>query len=88
LLREVKEEMGIDVMPNEPLYNYILKNDIESELVYTFRGIHNGPFTWPKEEIDDARFWTIKDIRRNLGNGVFTPNFEQEFGFLEKLKIV
>ncbi len=88
LLREVKEEMGIDVMPNEPLYTYIMKNDIESELVYTFRGIHNGPFTWPQEEIDTGKFWKIKDIRRNLGKGVFTPNFEQEFAFLEKLKIV
>jgi len=88
LLREVKEEMGIDIMPNEPLYNYVMKNEIESELVYTFRGLHDGPFVWPKEEIDDGRFWRIKDIRRNLGKGVFTPNFEQEFGFLEKLKIV
>lgn len=88
LLREVKEEMGVDIMPNEPLYNYIMQNEIESELVYTFRGIHNGPFTWPKEEIDEGRFWKIKDIRRNLGKGVFTPNFEQEFCFLEKIKIV
>ena len=88
LLREVKEELGIDMMPNEPLYNYVMKNEIESELVYTFRGIHNGPFQWPKNENETGKFWKIKEIRRNLGRDVFTPNFEQEFGFLEKLKLV
>ncbi|MBN1559601.1 NUDIX domain-containing protein [candidate division KSB1 bacterium] len=88
LLREVKEELGVDMMPNEPLYNYIMRNDIESELVYTFRGIHNGPFKWPADEIQEGKFWHIREIRKNLGKGVFTPNFEQEFGFLEKLHVI
>jgi isopentenyldiphosphate isomerase len=88
LMREVKEELGIDILPNELLYSYVMKNEIESELVYTFRGIHNGPFIWPQEEIDAAKFWKIRDIRRQLGKGVFTPNFEQEFGFSERMKIV
>lgn len=88
VLREIREELGIDRMPHEPLYNYVMKNDIESELVYTFRGFHNGPFTWPKDEIETGAFWNISDIRQNLGKDVFTPNFEQEFGFLERCKIV
>jgi isopentenyldiphosphate isomerase/intracellular septation protein A len=88
LLREVKEELGVDMMPNEPLYNYVMQNEIESELVHTFRGIHNGPFRWPAEEIQEGKFWQIREIRRNLGKGIFTPNFEQEFGFLEKLHLV
>lgn len=88
LLREVKEELGVEMMPNEPLYRYIMKNEIESELVYTYRGFHNGPFRLPKEEIEDGRFWKAKDIRQNLGKGVLTPNFEQEFALLEKLKLV
>lgn len=88
LQREVQEELGIERLPHEPLYQYIMRNDIESELVYTFRGIHNGPFRWPEDEIETGKFWSIRDIRANLGNGVFTPNFEQEFQFLEKLKLV
>jgi isopentenyldiphosphate isomerase len=88
LLREVKEELGLDMMPNTPLYNYVMKNDVESELVYTFRGIHNGPFKLPTDEIETGKFWKVHEIRRHLGQGVFTPNFEQEFGLLEKLKIV
>jgi isopentenyldiphosphate isomerase/intracellular septation protein A len=88
LVREMQEELGIAKAPNEPLYNYVMRNEIESELVYTFRGFHNGPFKWPADEIETGKFWKIKDIRREIGRGVFTPNFEQEFGFLEKLKIV
>ncbi len=88
LQREVREELGVPMMPHEPLYTYVMRNEIESELVHTFRGIHNGPFRWPAEEIETGKFWRIKDIRRELGKGVFTPNFEQEFSFLEKLKIV
>ena len=88
LLREMQEELGIPKAPNEPLYSYVMQNDIESELVYTFRGFHNGPFNWPANEIETGKFWKINDIRRELGKGVFTPNFEQEFGFLEKIKIV
>ncbi len=88
LLREVREELGVPMMPNEPLYRYVMRNEVESELVYTFRGLHNGPFRPPKEEIEEGRFWKIKEIRKQLGKGVFTPNFEQEFELLEKLKIV
>ena len=88
LMREVKEEIGIALLPNQPLYSYVMKNEIESELVHTYRGQHDGPFTWPADEIETGKFWKLKDIRRELGRNVFTPNFEQEFAFLEKLKIV
>ncbi len=88
LLRELEEELGIKRLPNQPLYRYVMQNEIESELVYTFKGIHNGPFKYPQTEIQDGRFWKIKDIRKNLGSGVFTPNFEHEFNLLTQLKIV
>lgn len=88
LLREVREELGVTMMPNEPLYTYIMRNEIESELVYTFRGFHDGPFSPPPDEIETARFWKIKEIRQNIGNGIFTPNFEQEFGYLQKAKVI
>ena len=38
-----------------------------------------------KKEISFGRFWKIKEIKANLGKGIFTPNFEQEFGLLEKM---
>lgn len=88
LAREIAEELGVERMPHWPLFNYVMRNEIESELVYAFRGNHSGPFKWPESEIQDGKFWKIKAIRKNMGKSVFTPNFEQEFGILKKLKII
>ena len=32
----------------------------------------------PTSELDGGRFWTMDEIKSNLGKGVFTPNFEGE----------
>jgi len=88
LLREIEEEVGIKKMPNRPLYRYIMRNEIESELVYTYRGFHDGPFKWPNAEIETGRFWKIKQIRKKIGFGIFTPNFELEFEMLKKMKLI
>jgi isopentenyldiphosphate isomerase/intracellular septation protein A len=84
LRREAFEELGIKKNNYIPLYRYIMKNDYESELVYTFRITDNGPFKINRDEIELGRFWSIKDIEFNMGKNVFTPNFEQEFAMLKK----
>lgn len=33
----------------------------------------------PSEELDGGRFWSLEEIRSNLGKEIFTPNFENEF---------
>lgn len=88
LVRELREEVGLEHLACRPLYRYLMQNEIESELVYTFHGYHNGPFQFPAEEIQAGKFWKIKDIRANLGKGVFTSNFEQEFKMLTQIKMV
>ena len=65
-----------------------MQNAVESELVYAFRGFHNGPFRLPQTEIEEGRFWKIGEIRKSIGKNVLTPNFEQEFALLEKMKLV
>jgi isopentenyldiphosphate isomerase len=85
LKREAFEELGIKKNNYLPLFRYIMKNDYESELVYTFRIIDNGPFKINRDEIELGRFWGLKDIEFNIGKNVFTPNFEQEFAMLKKL---
>lgn len=88
LLRETREELGIK--PGQPrmLFRYIMRNEYESELVHAFSITHNGPFKINRDEIEIGRFWTAFEIRRMLGQGVFTPNFEQEFTLLEQLKLI
>lgn len=79
LKRETLEEIGI--VPQRPdfLYSYIHSNNYESELVFTYKLTHNGPFNFNKDEIDELRFWKIHDIESNLTKGIFSPNFISEF---------
>jgi isopentenyl-diphosphate delta-isomerase type 1 len=88
LRREAEEELGIDASKAQPLFRYIMRNKYESELVHTFKLVNNGPFKINKNEIDEGCFWTMFEIRKNLGNNTFTPNFEQEFAMLQKAGII
>jgi hypothetical protein len=47
--------------------------------------LYNARPVFNKKEIDEGRFWTIAEIRKNLGTGIFTPNFENEFPLLLKV---
>lgn len=58
------------------------ESDREKELVFCHRTIYNGEIS-PSNELDGGRFWSIEEIKNNLGKGVFTPNFESEFARLK-----
>jgi len=78
--REMAEELGIRDAPLLPLYDYPMRNEIESENVRTYLCTYDGSITPDPKEISEARFWTMEEIERELGSGRFTPNFEEEFG--------
>jgi len=88
LLRELREEIGLQPNPSlvRELYRYVWTNAVESELVHTFTCESEGPFARQVSEVDDLRFWTIREIERALGTGVFTPNFEVEFGKFQQAR--
>jgi isopentenyldiphosphate isomerase len=77
-LREMHEELGIASIAIKPLYSYIFAGSFESELVFTYRCIHNGPFPFNREEMEEVAFWEIDDIKRALGGGMMSDNFESE----------
>ena len=79
LHREVREELGITGFIPLFITRYVFESEIEKELVHSFRTIYNGEIVPNKDELDDGRFWSIKEITANIGKGVFTPNFESEF---------
>ena len=43
------------------------------------RDVYTGKIQIDPVEIDDGKFWTFSEIHENMGKGIFTPNFEQEF---------
>jgi len=79
LKRETLEELGLKSF--EFIFNkkYIWKSQRERELVFSFRGSSKEiPVTDPGE-IDEGRYWSVNEIKMNIGTGLFTPNFEYEF---------
>jgi isopentenyldiphosphate isomerase len=82
LLREAREELGIDVSAAWPLYAYLHSNSHESEYVHSHGLRLDGPLRPNPEEIEEGRFFTREEIEERLGRGVFTPNFEGEYARL------
>ena len=79
LRRETQEELGItDFMP-EKLTSYIFESTRERELVFVHKTIYDGEIH-PSDELNGGRFWSLEEIKKNLGKEVFTPNFEGEIG--------
>ena len=77
LLRETREELGIEAFTPEFLLRYVFESERDRELVHVYRTTYDGDIR-PTAELDGGRFWTISEIREAIGKGVLTPNFEQE----------
>ncbi|HMK56086.1 MAG TPA: NUDIX domain-containing protein [Dissulfurispiraceae bacterium] len=77
--REMKEELGIEAADIVPLYSHSYSDKQESELVFTYKAGHNGPFSFNQLEIEEIAFWNIDEIRQTLGSGALSSHFEAEF---------
>jgi isopentenyldiphosphate isomerase/intracellular septation protein A len=91
LTRELREELGVTRLALEssgariePILRYRWDSDVESELVFSFIVTYGGPFAPDGKEVTEGRFWSFAEIRENLGRGLLTPNFEHEFGLIER----
>lgn len=78
LKREAEEELGITGFTAELLESYVFESEREKELVFAHKTVYSGEIC-PSDELDGGRFWAIEEIKEQIGKGVFTPNFEQEF---------
>lgn len=79
LKREVREELGITEFTPESLGHYVFESNREKELVYIHRCIYDGPISPSENELSGGRFWSPEEISSNIGKGIFTPNFENEY---------
>jgi len=83
LVREASEEIGIQKFRASLLKKYVWESSVERELVFTFVTQYEGPFMIDKNEVEEARFWSVKEIEENTGKDIFTPNFLHEFSMLK-----
>lgn len=79
LQREAEEEIGIKNFIPELAAEYIWKSSVEREFIYSFITVYDGLLTPDSTELDGGRFWSMSEIVNNLGKGIFTPNFEEEY---------
>jgi isopentenyldiphosphate isomerase len=82
LRREVMEEVGLELADQKHIATYLWESTMERELVHSYIMRTEKMPKPDKEEVDEGRFWTMEEIQNSLGRGVFTPNFEYEFGNL------
>ena len=84
LRREAFEEIGLENFSARALGNYRWDSEIESELVYYFVSYDYQKIRLHSEEVEEGRFWSTSQIERQIGKGIFTPNFEHEYPLLKK----
>lgn len=86
LLREAKEEMGIDIDFSKliPFKKYIFESDIEKEFVFSFIYIYDGKIDFQKEEIEEINFFSNREILDLIDKNLVTQNFIKEFLFLKE----
>lgn len=79
LRREAREEIGLTDFEPIPITSYKWQSAVESEMINVFATVTDKPLVSRNDEIDDARFWPLDEIRNSIGKGIMTPNFEKEF---------
>ena len=82
LKREAREELGLHDISPVKLISYLFESDRERELINAFCIVVDSTRFNPvidRVEIDEGRFWTVVEIEEAMGQGILTPNFEQEY---------
>ena len=87
LRREAFEEIGLENFSAKPLGHYRWDSDVESELVYYFISYDFQKIRLHSDEVTEGKFWSPSQIEKQMGQGVFTPNFEFEYRLLKKGQI-
>ena len=85
-LREMHEELGLCGLPLTFLYRSQIRNEVESENIATYLTRWDGPVEWAAHEIDEVRYWPAGEIEAALGQGVCTPNFEEEWAMYQTFR--
>lgn len=83
LRREAAEEIGLKQFSARLVRVYRWETEVEAELVYLFLTRDSRGVAVQSDEVEELRFWTPKQVEKNLGSNIFTPNFEYEFNWLK-----
>lgn len=82
LMRESREELGVDASSAEAVGRYVWTSPKEHELVnVNLLRVDEDDIkvNFDPVEIDEVRFWSLDELRFAVGRELLTPNFEKEF---------
>lgn len=79
LYREASEELGFRDFNPIFLKSYVWESASEKELVNVFAAVGGFALNPDNDEVTEGRYRNMSEIESDLGKGLFTPNFEQEF---------
>ena len=82
LLREAREELGIDAAGAAFQYSWLSESDFESEFAHCYFLESDQPVRPDPYEIDEGRHFTLDEVRGMIGTGALTPMFEREWPML------
>lgn len=84
--REANEELKINIKLNKliKIDEYIYESEIEKEYVYSYAFNYSGKIIFQESEIDEVKFFSIKDLDELIKRKMVTPNFTNEFILLKK----
>lgn len=60
--RELKEEMGVEGVTLTKQGTFIVYNETETEMTTLFVGQYNGPFTFPKDEVESIYYFSKEEM--------------------------
>ena len=86
--REAYEEIGLKDFSARLLKVFKWESEDQAELVYLFTTFDYKNHKSQTQEVSEARFWTKNQIKKQLGTGIFTPNFEMEYEMLRKINLL
>ena len=79
LYREARQELEFTLFNPYRLASYIYESQTDRELVALYGAVGNFSLNPHNEEVEKGEWWTVQQIEKNLGRGVFTPNFIYEW---------
>jgi 8-oxo-dGTP pyrophosphatase MutT (NUDIX family) len=79
--RETFEELGLRNICAKKVTEYTFRTNVDAEYVHVYIGVSSDTVV-PCEETAGGRFWSFEEIEQNIGKGLFTPNFEDEYRML------
>jgi isopentenyldiphosphate isomerase/intracellular septation protein A len=78
LSREAREELDLKSFRPRFLGKYVWESPVEKELVFSFITETDMLPVINRKEIAEGRYWSMNEIKSNIGKEIFTPNFEKE----------